>query len=108
MSLKITINRQRYATIAKGMKPAASALVKRTLFDIEAGCKERSRVDTGQMRNGWQASMDGDLSGTVSNSVDHAIYNEYGTARMSAQPMLHPSMDAARPRFEAGLKDILK
>lgn len=35
-----------------------NSAIEKTAYDIEAGCKMRSRVDTGQMMNGWTAEED--------------------------------------------------
>jgi HK97 gp10 family phage protein len=79
----------------------ASQIAQKTISDIEAGAKARSRVDTAAMKNAWQAEMNGETSGTVSNPVEHTIYNEYGTRHMGAQPMLAPAVEEAAPEFEA-------
>lgn len=80
------------------------AAVEKAVMDIEAGAKARSRVDTGQMRNGWQGEMTGETEGRVSNSVEHAIYNEFGTVSMPAQPMMHPAAEEARGPLEEALR----
>lgn len=41
---------------------------------------------------------------SVSNAVEHTIYNEFGTVSMSAQPMLHPSVEVAREPFEQAIE----
>lgn len=84
----------------------AVQVVEKTARDIEAGCKIRSRVDTGQMKNGWAAVPFGPMTWEVANHVEHVIYNEYGTRHMSAQPMLGPSVEQARPAFEAAISRI--
>ncbi len=105
-SISVEIKFNRFPAIAAKVPGATRALVQKTGADVEAGCKVRSRVDTGAMRNGWGFHMTGDTSGEVSNGVEHAIYNEYGTAHMSAQPMAGPAADAERPAFEAGAKAL--
>ncbi len=89
------------------MRERASQAVRKTALDIEAGAKERSRVDTGNMKNAWQTEMESELSAVVYNNVDYVIHNEFGTARMSAQPMATPAAEAARPSFEAAMKELL-
>jgi HK97 gp10 family phage protein len=77
----------------------AALAVEKTAHDIEAKAKERSRVDTGQMRDGWETHPLSPLSASVQNSVEHVIYNEFGTEDMSAQPMLIPSVEEEREPF---------
>lgn len=89
----------RIPEIVAGSEAKAGAAVAKTVFDIEGGCKVRSRVDTGQQREGWTGEMTGALEGTVYNPVEHSLYNEFGTESMSAQPMLYPSIEEAREPF---------
>ena len=105
--ISVSILSNRLPTIAAALKPAARALVTKTGLDVEAGCKARSRVDTGAMRNAWTFQMTGDASGEVSNGTEQVIFNEFGTVHMSAQPMAHPAADAARPAFEAGARKLV-
>lgn len=105
-SITVSILSNKLPTIAANLIPGARAIVQKTGADVEAGCKARSRVDTGAMRAGWSFRMTGDVSGEVSNAVAHTVHNEYGTATMSAQPMAHPAADAARPGFEAAIKQL--
>ena len=93
----------RIPAIIAGSEVKAGAAVAKTVFDIEAGCKVRSRVDTGQMREGWTGEMTGALEGTVYNATEHSLYNELGTESMSAQPMLYPSIDEAKDPFYAAM-----
>lgn len=67
--------------------------------DIEAGCKLRSRVDTGTMRNGWTTERINNFTRMVYNPVYYTIFNEEGTIFMSAQPMLKPSVEEVTPKF---------
>lgn len=78
--------------------------VRRAEANIELRAKQRSRVDTGNMRGGWQTKSLGPFDGMVVNLVSYAIYNEYGTSRMPAQPMLRPAIEQTRPEFESDIK----
>lgn len=71
---------------------------------IQAGAQKRSRTDTGTMRAGWQSKPLGAFEGMVFNMVTYTIYNEYGTYKMSAQPMLRPSVEAVRMDFYAEVR----
>lgn len=68
---------------------------------IEQGCKERSRVATGNMRNGWQTEQVASETFRVYNPVYYTIFNELGTVYMAAQPMLIPTLEEVMPQFEA-------
>lgn len=82
----------------------ASRAVRRAEASIERRAKERSRVDTGNMRGGWQHEMMGSTEGRVFNLVSYAIFHEYGTVNVSAQPMLRPAIEETRPEFEADMR----
>jgi HK97 gp10 family phage protein len=71
---------------------------------IERRAKARSRVDTGNMRGGWQTMEIGPFDGMVINLAHYTIYNEFGTVAMSAQPMLRPAVEQTRPEFESDVK----
>lgn len=86
----------------------ASLVVHKTAHDIEAGAKERSRVDTGQMQSGWQTAIHGAFEAEVGNAVEHSIFNELGTETMSAQPMLIPAVEAARGPFERAMATVYR
>lgn len=92
---QITANAERKAALA----------VAKTALDVETGAKERSRVDTGQMREGWETVEHGPHEREVVNPVEHTIHNEFGTVNSPAQPMATPAAEAARPGFEAALRE---
>lgn len=52
----------------------------------------RSRVRTGRMFKSWQAENLGLRIRVASEGVAYTVYNEFGTSKMSAQPMLQPSV----------------
>lgn len=74
---------------------------------IRQGAADRSRVRTGAMRRGWRVTEDADGI-TVDNPVAHTIFNEYGTRRMSAQPMLTPAVEEERAQFPSRVADAVR
>lgn len=82
----------------KGERKTATA-VRQTLKGMQKTARARSRVRTGQMKAGWEVVEITDHSGVLRNTVEHVVYNEYGTRHMSAQPMLHPAAEAEREPF---------
>jgi hypothetical protein len=101
-----TVLKSRIPQIIAGAEAKARAAVEVTVFNIEAGCKLRSRVDTGQMRSAWHGEMTGALEGVVANPVEHTIFNELGTVNMAAQPMLAPSVEQERGPFYAAMAGV--
>lgn len=84
---------------------AVTLAVRKAEAAIERRAKEKSRVDTGAMRGGWEHRPAGISEGIVFNLVSYTIYNEYGTVNMSAQPMLRPAVEETRPEFEANIRE---
>ncbi len=91
----------------RGERRVAAARVS-TAKAIRDGAARRSRVDTGQMQAGWVVAEVDDETSQVANPVEHSKYNEYGTSRMAAQPMLHPAVEAAREPFRRKIRDAYK
>lgn len=107
MRISVTVTSNQWGNFLARFQRDGSKAVAATLEEIRAEAARRSRVDTGAMRDGWQSAMDGRASGTVYNDVDHTIYNEYGTVKMPAQPMLTPAVEQARPRLTTRLGSVL-
>jgi HK97 gp10 family phage protein len=84
----------------------ANEAVEDTLIEMEDIAKENSRVDTGQMRDGWEHHMTGDHEGVLQNAVEHVIYNEFGTIFMSPQPMMTPAIEQGWPHFQERMGGI--
>jgi hypothetical protein len=87
----------------------AQAKTSRIMFEDSqvtlADAKARSRVDTGEMRDGWTAYMIDRFTYELKNDVPWTKYNEYGTVHMSAQPMAQPATEAARQRLPRALSE---
>ena len=108
MRLSVRITSNQWGQFLARFQREGSAAVAETLEAIRAEAAQRSRVETGAMRDGWAVTMENPHSGTVANEVDHTIYNEYGTVHMPAQPMLTPAIEHARPRLTTRLGEALK
>lgn len=108
MNISVRITSNQWGNFLAKFQREGSKAVAETLEEIRAEAAARSRVDTGQMRDGWATVMDSPTSGMVVNEVPHTIYNEYGTVHMSAQPMLTPAVEQARPRLTVRLGNVLQ
>ena len=105
-------------------------LVRKTAFDIEATAKRESRVRYGYMRNAWYVRTEDssdykdlappekgyqefpEVAATPHNEAwivggaRHTVFNEYGTHKMAAQPMLTPAVEQARQPFLDALEKV--
>jgi len=94
------------------LRAAASQVVRATAAMVEIRAKDIVPVDTGNLKNSIQTTMENDLlaivsTGTTEEDAPYAIYVEYGTRRMAARPYMRPAAEAARPAFEAAMKKLL-
>lgn len=96
------------AAYSKRVQAKTKAVVADDAKLTEADATARSRVDTGEMRDGWHAFNLDAYTYELSNEVPHTIYNEYGTVHMSAQPMATPAVETARVRLPRALEDAFK
>lgn len=66
----------------------------------------RTPVDTGRLRSG--NTLETTENGfTLSNEVPYAIYVEYGTRKMAAQPFLTPTVEHAQEELATKLPEAL-
>lgn len=107
VKISIAVRSNKFPTLAQRLPSQTAEVVKDALDRVVAGCQRRSRVDEGDMRDAWRAEMTGPADGRVVNDNDHVLFNEYGTAHMSAQPMLAPSIDEERPKFVAEMAKLV-
>jgi HK97 gp10 family phage protein len=101
----VTVTKNKLPLLSRYLPGAVNRRARKAADQIKDGAVRRSRVDTGEMRDGWQVEGE-DGQYTVYNDVEHAVYNEYGTAHMTAAPMLHPAVDevaAKTPELFAGV-----
>lgn len=107
MRISVEVRSNTFGAILARFQRGGSTAVQETIGEIRDEAARRSRVDTGAMRDGWMAEMTGPSEGTVFNDVPHTIFNEVGTVKMPAQPMLAPAIDSARPRFTARIEKLV-
>lgn len=79
--------------LTENLERLAKDLLQKAAMDTAAGASSRTvRVDTGTMKNSWDAKNEGPLEWIVGSfGCDYAIYHELGTSRFGASPMLYPS-----------------
>lgn len=86
----------------------AKELVKKAAYEFEARAKVEVPVDTGNLRNSIRTTFENDgMTGIVSTNVEYAIYVEYGTRFMAAQPYFTPAAEQVRGSFERAVKSEL-
>jgi HK97 gp10 family phage protein len=97
--------------IEQSKKDEVSQIVKETAFKIQAGAKQFSPVDTGNLKRNIKVEISADEMsakvGTKSEDVEYAHYVEFGTSKAPAQPFLHPAAEEEYPEYIKRLKEVL-
>jgi HK97 gp10 family phage protein len=75
---------------------------------LVASAKGYSRVDTGEMQEGWEWDHFDEDTIVVFNEVEHTIFNEFGTMYMTAQPMITPALEEHKDGFIAAMTTVYK
>ena len=105
MSLVLRVTSNRFPEIGSALESRVEMVVKKSTLDVEANAKAFVPVDTGFLKNAIGSEVIG-TSGVVNVGAEYAIFVEYGTRFMSAQPYLNPAVEAVRPSFNAALRQI--
>lgn len=82
-------------------------LVEKAALDIEAHAKARAPVDTGFLKSSITAEPVGPLHHRVVAYASYAIYVEFGTSRMAAQPFMWPASELVRSSLEGALRMVV-
>lgn len=105
--IRVTVKRNRLPEIAKQLPITADVIVnERRGPEMRDLAKGYSRVDTGEMRDGWVWIRTSSGSGRLQNDVAHTPPNEYGTINMSAQPMARPAAEQVLPEIVDDFKHL--
>lgn len=75
---------------------AVKAAVAKTTPQLPKLPQSRSPVRTGRLFASWRSENLGKGIKVLSDGVAYAVYVEFGTSKMSAQPMLAPSIEQMR------------
>ena len=105
MSLVLRVVSNRFPEIGSALEGRVKTVVAKASFDIEARAKAIVPVDTGNLKSSITAEVSG-TSSVVNVGANYAVFVEYGTRFMAAQPYLNPAVEAVRPSFNAALRQI--
>lgn len=110
--MKITVTakvtRNDFGKLAAGADVKARRYVAKATLDMQALAQDRARVDTGNMKGSIQSESHGPYLNVVYIGAAYGAHHEYGTVRMSAQPMIRPAADIVRPQFVRAIQGLFK
>ena len=78
--------------------------MERACIIVENESKRICPVDTGRLRASITHKIEekkDEITGIVGTNIEYAIYVEYGTSRMKAEPYLRPSLQKNIPIIKA-------
>lgn len=104
MSVRYTSHKKEALAKIEAAIPKALEIVGGT---AERHVKEITPVDTGRLRNSIAHAMVGNNATAVGTSVEYAIYVEFGTYKMSAQPYLRPGIENHANEYAMIIKNII-
>ncbi len=106
ISVNMKITHNRLPEIIGKFPGLASAVIRKTAFDIEADAKEFVPVKSGTLQNSISTEVD-EFYATIAPHTDYAAYVEFGTYKMAAKSYMVPAADRNAPKFEAAMEEIL-
>lgn len=68
--------------------------------------KRNAPVDTGELQGEIHEEQESELTSNVVSSVDHAIFQEFGTIHQPGTPYMTPMAEVMRPKFIQRMSDI--
>jgi len=93
------------------MRQRGGQVVAQAARRIEAGAKQRVPVDSGNLKSNIIAEQlapsNWEVRCGIDEPVPYAVFVEFGTSRMAAQPFFTPAVEMERPRFEAALAELI-
>jgi HK97 gp10 family phage protein len=107
-SIEIVVQHNNFPSIAAAAAGKIAQCVQKAVRDVEGQAKAKAAVDTGAMKSSIAGVMTGQYSGEVAPHVEYAIYVEFGTRFMAAQPFMRPAADAVRGPFTSCMKSAFE
>lgn len=92
--------------IQAGMESKIDRAVQGAGIDCNKYAKQACPVDTGRLRSSIQYENKGLYKCICETTVYYAIFQEFGTYKMAAQPFMTPAYEQAKEELMAKLKSI--
>ncbi len=94
--------------IARDLQPAADAWAGEVAAQVRQGAEDNTvRVESGDMKDGWELVALGDGVWMVYNTQFYTIFHEFGTIFIPASPMLVPAVEALRNNLPSFWERVL-
>lgn len=93
------------STVLNNCEDQVQSVIDKAAAVCEAEAKQDCPVDTGNLRGSIHTEK-GKLEDLVGTDVEYAVYVEFGTRKMRAQPYMQPGADAAYQRLPEFAKQM--
>lgn len=98
--LKVTVTKNDWDALARGIIPGLAKAVEATAQDIRTDAAGRNRTYSGTWTVDHRyGARKGGLQVTVGSSDWRAVFAEDGTPYIAATPMLRPALEAQKAKF---------
>jgi hypothetical protein len=98
IGLKVTLKANRFGALSAAERAAVRRVRHTTGLAIERDWKAGVRVATGTLRRSIRTE-DGEIRTEVVSDVEYALYQEYGTTTMAANPAATRAAEKHRRRY---------
>lgn len=102
----------KFSLLDKDIQRILSNAVSQGAAVVERSAKQKVRVDTGRLRNSIRemkkVESPGRSESQVGTDVEYGPDNEFGTARMAAQPYLRPAVDENQEEIKAAIEQAIE
>lgn len=95
----MSVERTKHIDMDAFARKLASYTVAEAAAAIEGKAANLAPVDSGNLRNSMYRKDISDMRVEVGNTADYAVYVEFGTRFMGAQPYLIPAVDETRKQI---------
>lgn len=94
---------------SEAKKKRIATVVTTSAMNVERVAKELAPVDTGRLRAAITREPVGlALEATVTNNVEYAVHQEFGTRYMAGTPHMNPAAERERPNFTKKIRAAMK
>lgn len=103
---KIEVNTEGLDAILARMPGKTAEILDSGAQAVQGRAAAIAPVDTGALANSIHSEDHGEFTRWVADAVEYGIYQELGTSRMAAQPIMSPAVEWVRPQWIRRWKEL--
>lgn len=102
-----TVLYNNYILISLAQAKLIALGLEKIMLQAQQEAKQLVRVDTTTLQKSIKIRKVNEFIYELYTNVEYAVYNEYGTAKMPAQPFMFPAAKNAHGRIDAMISAVL-